>query len=105
MSWGDNRPPDPVVADPDAPEGDHWISLGEAAAKIVADLSFQRRVEKLHRKGPRVIAEFLGEIAARHSLQMPIELLLDRYSAIDDCALEATGGDRFPPPPIHGVES
>lgn len=87
------------------PEADHWISIGEAAARLVSRLRFRRRVEKLHRKGPRVVAEFLAELAARHNLARPIEHLLERYLAIDDDALEVTGGDRFPPAPIHEVSN
>ncbi len=82
---------------------DPSVTTGEAAAGLVADLRFRRHVEELYCKGPRVLAEFLGEIAATHSLRTPIERLLEQYLAIDDAALELTAGDRFAPVPLHEV--
>ncbi len=58
--------------------------VGPFAAEVVADLQRRRHVQKVHRLGDRVFGELLAEIGAE--------------------ALETTGGDRFPPAPIHGVE-
>ena len=59
----------------------HWYgiepfrTIGQAAAEVVADLRFRRQVQRLHKLGPRVIAELLAEI-----------------------------GDRFPRPPLYSVK-
>ena len=70
------------------------------AADIVADLRFRRRVERLHRLGPRAVAELLAEIGAERSITTTINQKLDRYTELDPAALEAAGGD-FWPFPIH----
>ncbi len=85
------------------PAPDPWRSLGEVAASIVVGLRFRRAVEALHSKGPRLVAEFLAELGARHNLRAPIEGQLERYLAIDEQALVITGGDQFPSAPIHEV--
>ena len=81
-----------------------WRSAGAVAAEIVADLRFRRAVERLYRKGPRVIAELLAELGAERSITTIIENKLDRFGQIDDEALRATGGDRFTPSPPHEVK-
>ncbi len=78
--------------------------IGEVAADIVADLKFRRRVERFHALGPRVTAELLAEIGAERSIQTVIDQKLDHYARIEPEALEATGGDRFWQPPLHGVD-
>lgn len=82
---------------------DPSVTTGDAAAGLVADLRFRRQVERLYAKGPRVLAEFQAELAARHGLRRPIERQLEQYLAIDDQALEITGGDQFAPVLIHEV--
>ena len=74
------------------------LSQGFDAAEAVADLIFQRHVEQLYAKGPRVVAELLAEIGARRSIQFIIDEMVERYAEIDDTALVFTGGARFPPP-------
>ncbi len=66
------------------PDSGTFRPIGQVAAEIVADMKFRRRVQQVHRLGDRVFGELLAEIGAE--------------------ALETTGGDRFPPAPIHGVE-
>ncbi len=66
------------------PECGELRPIGEIAAEVVADLRFRCQVQQVHRLGDRVFGELLAEIGAE--------------------ALETTGGDRFPPAPIHGVE-
>ena len=39
------------------------------AANVVANLRFRRQVERLHRLGPRAIAELLAELGAERSIQ------------------------------------
>ena len=41
------------------------IPIGPVAAEIVADLRFRRQVLRLHRLGPRAMAELLAEIGGR----------------------------------------
>ncbi len=77
---------------------------GEAAAEIVADLRFRRRVQRLHRLGDRALGEFLAELGAERSIQTVIDQKLDTYAEFDPEALEVTGGDGFWPVPIHGVK-
>lgn len=44
------------------------IPIGSVAAQIVADLKFGRQIERLHRLGPRAVAELLAEIGAERSI-------------------------------------
>ena len=78
-------------------------SICGVAAEIVARLHFRRQVERLHRLGPRATAELLAEIGAERGITTVIDRKLDTYLDIDPEALEAAGGDQFPPVPIHAV--
>jgi len=60
----------------------------------------QRRVEHLHRLGPRALFEFLGELGQDHLINDAIEHKLARYGHLDLEMLKLTGGDRFPAPPL-----
>lgn len=82
---------------------EHFKSANAIAAGLAADVKFGRAVERLYRKGPRVIAELLAELGAERSITTIIENKLDRFGEIDDEALRATGGDRFSPTPLHEV--
>ena len=73
------------------------------AADVVADLRFRRQVERLHRLGPRAVAELLAEIGAERSITTIVDRKLDRYTDLDPAALEATGGDKFWPTPVREV--
>ena len=77
--------------------------IGEAAPEVVADLKYRRRVQRLHGLGDRVLGEFLAEIGAERGIQTVIDKKLDRYAELDPEAIEATGGDKFWPVPIHEV--
>ena len=85
----------------------HWFGVHpfRSAAEVVADLRFRRQVERVHLLGPRVTAELLAEIGAERSIQTVIDQKLDRYAELNLEALQATGGDRFWPVPIHEVKS
>ena len=76
---------------------------GEIAARIVSDPKFERLVERLYRRGPRLVAEILAELGAQHDIRDDIEATVRRYLAIRDEALEATGGRDLPALPIHEV--
>ena len=41
---------------------------------------------------------------AERSIQTVINQKLERYAGLDPEALETTGGDRFWPAPLHGIE-
>ena len=72
------------------------------AAEIVSDFTFRRKVAALcHR--PRLVAELLAEIAAERNLRSEVEDKLERFCGLTDEDLSATGGDRFPPAPLHVV--
>ena len=77
--------------------------IGSIAAQVVVDLRFQRRMEMPHAMGPRVMAEFVAEIIAAPLDQFTIEERLDRFLAISEEALDATGGRNLPPAPLHQV--
>jgi hypothetical protein len=71
-------------------------------AEIIADLRFQKSVEKLHRLGPRVLHVLLCEFAYDRMLQTEIERLVEPYAALRPERLRAVA-DRFAPAPIHLV--
>lgn len=67
------------------------------------DLRFKHDVERLHRLGPRALHELLSELGATRQILTLIENRTAQFASIDPDALTATGGDRFPPAPIHQV--
>ena len=79
-------------------------SIGEAAAEVVAHLPFQRKVERFHRLGPRVLAEMLAELGAERSIMTIIDRKIDTYNEINSGTLKATGADQFWPAPLHPVK-
>src|SRR4051794_13717005 len=56
----------------------------QAAAELVADLAFRRRVQLFWPLGSRLTAELLAEIAAKHGCRIEIERFLDRAVAHED---------------------
>ena len=78
--------------------------IGETAASIVADLRFRHQVEHLQRLGARATAELLAAVGAERGIQTVIDQKLATYAELDPETLEATGGDDFWQPPLHGVE-
>ena len=73
------------------------------AADVVGGLRFRRQVEHLHRLGPRATAELLAEIGAERGITTIIDRKLERYAELEPETLEAAGGDRFWPAPVHEV--
>ena len=51
----------------------------------------------------RAVLEVLAEVGAECSIMTTIDQMLDRHLTVSDAALEAAGGDRLPPVPIHAV--
>ncbi len=78
-------------------------AIGEIAAEIVGRLPFQRKVERVHRLGPRILGEMLAELGAERSIMTIIDQKIDRFIKLNPETLQATGGGDFPPVPIHGV--
>ena len=79
------------------------IPIGQIAAEVVADMRFRRQIERLHRLGPRAVAELLAEIGAERGITAIVDRKLATYAAIDPMALEVASGDKFWPVPIHEV--
>ncbi len=86
------------------PSCEGFKTIGEMAAKIVAHLPFQRKVERIHRLGPRVLGEMLAELGAERSIMTIIDQKLDTYAQLDSKTLEVTGGDGFWPVPVRRVD-
>ena len=80
-----------------------WESIGTVAARVVQDIEFRRKAQRLHAKGPRLIAELLAELAASNGLGTVIDRSLDRYLALDNAALDIVNGRELPPIPLHEV--
>lgn len=68
-----------------------------------ATVRLQRGTEHLHRLGPRVIAEFLLELAGKIGGLPAATALLVEYERLSPRLIRATGGDRFPPRPLRSV--
>ena len=75
----------------------------QATARIISDLRFRRKVTELYAKGPRVTAELVAEIIAVPLDRLSLEERVDLILAISDEDLEAAGGHKLPPAPLHEV--
>lgn len=72
---------------------------------VINCLRHQRRVEHLHRLGPRAIGEQLADVAARIDGWATISLLLSEYERLSPEVLRAVGAHRFPCLPLRSVPS
>ncbi len=79
--------------------------VGPIAAGIVADLAFQRDIERLHRLGPRPQYELLREIERRFGCGNFIRDRVKRFAELDPGIVQALGGDCFPRTPVHEVKA
>ena len=87
---------------PDQPLTASGVSNPTSAASLVVDPDFCRQVDRLYRRGPRIIAELLAELAAERGLGTIIQQKLARYLNISDAALDVVPGARqLPPMPPH----
>ena len=75
------------------------IRQTSAVVDMAARLQRQRRIEHLHRLGPRAVGELLYEVSETADLDRALEA----YERLTPDLLNAVGGDRFPPAPIHEV--
>ena len=75
--------------------------IGRIATEIVSDMRFRREVKRLHRLGPRVLAELLAELAAERNIRVLVERKIDKYTELDPEVLEAAGGAGFWPFPVR----
>ena len=82
----------------------HWPDFPPEAPPHVRELKLRRDVERLHRLPARVTFELLCEIGATRQIQTHVEHCTATFANIDPAALVVTGGDRFPPPPIHEIQ-
>ncbi len=78
-------------------------AIGEIAAEIVGRLPFQRKIERVHRLGPRVLGEMLAELGAERGIQTIIDEKLERYIELNPEALKAADGDEFWFAPVREV--
>lgn len=71
-----------------------------AEAIDLQDVRFQRQVVRLHKLGPRAVAEALAEIGRRATVRNVVDVVVDEFAALDYNAIRAAGGDRFAPCPL-----
>ncbi len=73
--------------------------FGDADSTSPASLRRHRQIEHVHRLGPRATEELAVEVANGEDL----DTALEAYQRLTPELLKATGGDRFPPAPLHEV--
>jgi hypothetical protein len=76
--------------------------IEDAQRQALAEIRLQRDLVRLYGLGPRVVYEFIVEIARDQGiLTEDIEERVAAYIArLTPQMLAATGGDRMPPPPV-----
>ncbi len=79
--------------------------VGEVVDDLVANLRFQRQIEKLHRLGPRPYGELLAEIGEQLKCRTFIDQRLRAYAALDPEVVRELDGGEFPRPPLYRVKS
>lgn len=70
-----------------------------------ADIQLARGARHLHALGPRAVAGFLEDVVDWFGLEAGVLELLRDYDRLTPEMLRVTGGDRFPPLPLHLVPS
>ena len=78
-------------------------SINGASAALVADPPFNRALETLCARGPRLPVELLAELAIEYDIEAAIRKKIRRYLDIPDDALDLAGARQLPPSPIHTV--
>ena len=82
----------------------HWFGIEPRrqtsdTVGVMARLQRQRRIEHLHRLGPRAVGELLYEVSEGEDLDRGLEA----FAHLTPDLLKALGADRFPAQPIHVV--
>ena len=81
-----------------------WQRLGDVAAGIIRDLRRRRNVDRLCREWPRAMVEIVDEFGAKSMRMTEIEQRLEHcVQLLDAGVVEAVGGDRLSPAPLHLV--
>jgi hypothetical protein len=65
---------------------------------LIADLSFRREIESLHKLGPRVTGELIAELVHRHGPE--VRTTMTTFAALDRDVLEAVDALIWPPLPL-----
>ena len=81
-----------------------WQRVGDLTEDLVADLRFQRQVERLHSLGPRFVGELLAEIGEQRGCRTFIDQRLAAYAQLDPAVVRELGADEFPGPPLYCAE-
>ncbi len=81
------------------PEIQYQPSADECVWRL-AGPRFERRMERLHCLGPRVIAEMLADIATATGSPGLIADHVEKYADLDPEIVRALGADRFPAMPL-----
>ena len=74
------------------------------------DMRFRRLVQHLHELGPRALGEFLVELGRPHGWRhedaayLATGNLLEKFGTLTAEMLAATGGDQWPPAPLHPAD-
>ena len=76
----------------------HWFGVGDESSPSRSRRR-HRQIEHIHQLGPRAIEELVVEVANGEDL----DTALEAYQRLTPELLKATGGDRFPPAPLHEV--
>lgn len=77
--------------------------VSDVAQDILRELRFRRAVAKVHALGPRVVAELLAELGARHLQRRAVDDLVECYATLDPDVIRALRADEPLPPVIRPV--
>ena len=69
--------------------------------QALAGLRQESQIERLHRLGPRCLAEMIVEIATATGQPALIADRLQAYAGLDPELVRYIGGDNFPPMPLQ----
>ena len=75
------------------------------SAGLRRDFAFERDVVRLHRLGPRAIAELLRDVGARTMRMTTIESKVADFADLEPSVVQALGGDQFARPPLTIIAS
>jgi hypothetical protein len=67
----------------------------------INELNFRRRVQRLHRLGPRPIGELLLELAEVSGRRTWLDMKLAEYGDINGATLDVLGARDWPRPILH----